>query len=67
MSLFSSYSIEHRTLLRYDMLKVYSAMNGNVTFYAGQHFGAANRMAWQYVETLVEIRETLANIWGTTK
>ena len=26
-----------------------------------------NRMAWQYVETLVEIRETLADIRGTTK
>ena len=26
-----------------------------------------NRMAWQWTETLVEIRETLADIRGTTK
>ena len=26
-----------------------------------------NRMAWQWAETLVEIRETLADIRGTTK
>ena len=27
----------------------------------------ANRMAWQWAETLVEIRVTLADIRGTTK
>ena len=26
-----------------------------------------NRMAWQWAETLVEIRETLVDIRGTTK
>ena len=26
-----------------------------------------NRMAWQWAETLVEIRETVSDIWGTTK
>ena len=29
--------------------------------------GSHNRMAWQWAETLVEIRETLADIRGTTK
>ena len=28
---------------------------------------AQNRMAWQWAETLVEIRGTLADIRGTTK
>ena len=28
---------------------------------------ASNRMAWQWAETLVEIRGTLADIRGTTK
>ena len=29
--------------------------------------GSFNRMAWQWAETLVEIRVTLADIRGTTK
>ena len=29
--------------------------------------GYGNRMAWQWAETLVEIRGTLADIRGTTK
>ena len=28
---------------------------------------SGNRMAWQWAETLVEIKETLADIRGTTK
>ena len=35
--------------------------------HGGQHKIATNRMAWQWAETLVEIRGTLADIRGTTK
>ena len=30
-------------------------------------FGQLNRMAWQWADTLVDIRVTLADIRGTTK
>ena len=33
----------------------------------GSNISSANRMAWQWAETLVEIRETLVDIRGTTK
>ena len=32
-----------------------------------ENISVTNRMAWQLVETLVEIRGTLADIKGTTK
>ena len=31
------------------------------------NYASINRMAWQWAETLVEIRVTLADIRGTTK
>ena len=48
------------------------ALKGHVKFmkkflYLIRTYASPNRMAWQWVETLVETRGTLADIRGTTK
>ena len=43
------------------------ANSGSNKLLPEQMLGIINRMAWQWAETPVEIRETLVDIRGTTK
>ena len=49
----------------YKIFLVYS--EGSLQNYISDIYLAVNRMAWQWAETLVRIRGTLADIRGTTK
>ena len=47
----------------------YTVWGENITIFvqASMRLPLSNRMAWQWAETLMEIRGTLADITGTTK